>query len=292
MTQVRSQTLNRLSGRSERIDPQRGIVWQDRIPHFQGEELMVSCSQKRGFTLIELLVVIAIIAILAAILFPVFAQAREKARMASCLSNLKQLGTATQMYAQDYDETMAAWTFANYPNGLWGSPEWNNYGWDYAFFFWQPYLKNVQVYTCPSATDNFAGATNNATYPRFNMSYGYSEYIYNKGNGNSKLSVLANNQYGVANIVVIAESAFGGIFNDWDNSNTGGVNQIPTNYLSRVALANNGPNGRIPRHNGSQFVFADGHAKYFPLGKIRCPQPNGNTGQFPIVNPNAASQLQ
>src|SRR5438445_10640700 len=66
--------------------------------------------RKSGFTLIELLVVIAIIAILAAILFPVFARARESARRATCLSNLKQLGTAFQMYAQDYDET--------YPSGL------------------------------------------------------------------------------------------------------------------------------------------------------------------------------
>src|SRR5579862_2997773 len=69
-------------------------------------------SQKRGsghgFTLIELLVVIAIIAILAAILFPVFAQAREKARQASCQSNLKQLGLAFLMYAEDYDETLLA----------------------------------------------------------------------------------------------------------------------------------------------------------------------------------------
>src|SRR5437762_3834341 len=64
----------------------------------------VMSSRKRGFTLIELLVVIAIIAILAAILFPVFAQARESARKTSCLSNVRQLGTAYQMYLQDYDE--------------------------------------------------------------------------------------------------------------------------------------------------------------------------------------------
>jgi prepilin-type N-terminal cleavage/methylation domain-containing protein len=64
---------------------------------------------RRGFTLIELLVVIAIIAILAAILFPVFAQAREQARKSMCLSNCKQLGTAMQMYAQDYDDMLPGW---------------------------------------------------------------------------------------------------------------------------------------------------------------------------------------
>ena len=67
---------------------------------------MSSKNHRSGFTLIELLVVIAIIAILAAILFPVFAQAREKARQTTCLSNMKQLGTALLMYSQDYDETL------------------------------------------------------------------------------------------------------------------------------------------------------------------------------------------
>ena len=97
----------------------------------------------RGFTLIELLVVIAIIAILAAILFPVFAQAREAARKASCVSNLKQLGLGVGMYTQDYDGT--------YPYWNWGT----NYGgrgnmqslWHVAIF---PYVKNTGVYSCPS----------------------------------------------------------------------------------------------------------------------------------------------
>jgi len=100
---------------------------------------------KRGFTLIELLVVIAIIAILAAILFPVFAKAREKARQTSCLSNLKQLGLGAIQYAQDYDER---WVRYRYPNP---------YFWPHKL---EPYLKNTQILTCPSrkTTANGYGA--------------------------------------------------------------------------------------------------------------------------------------
>lgn len=93
---------------------------------------------KRAFTLIELLVVIAIIAILAAILFPVFAQAREKARQTSCLSNLKQYSLANLMYVQDYDETFPMSAYLNVTC--------------VATFYWAvaPYVKNNQITQCPS----------------------------------------------------------------------------------------------------------------------------------------------
>jgi prepilin-type N-terminal cleavage/methylation domain-containing protein/prepilin-type processing-associated H-X9-DG protein len=109
-------------------------------------------SSSVGFTLIELLVVIAIIAILAAILFPVFAQAREKARMGACLSNMKQIGTGLMMYVQDYDET---YPYCRFHGNLNLGPA-NKPGTDKGVVIdsWRnaiaPYLKNIDVLGCPS----------------------------------------------------------------------------------------------------------------------------------------------
>ena len=101
-------------------------------------------TQKPGFTLIELLVVIAIIAILAAILFPVFAQARERARMSNCVSNMKQIGTSLMMYAQDYDETLPVQE--NQVPKFWLDSAATNYCRGIL-----PYSKNKQIYKCPSS---------------------------------------------------------------------------------------------------------------------------------------------
>jgi prepilin-type N-terminal cleavage/methylation domain-containing protein/prepilin-type processing-associated H-X9-DG protein len=124
--------------------------------------------KQRGFTLIELLVVIAIIAILAAILFPVFAQAREKARGAACLSNGKQMATALTMYAQDYDERLPrVWT----PNG----------GKDNAARDWkndiEPYVKNVDVYRCPTRRAQWPGYGYNVWFAT-NTGIGLQEIQY------------------------------------------------------------------------------------------------------------------
>jgi len=131
-------------------------------------------GKKRAFTLIELLVVIAIIAILAAILFPVFAQAREKARQTSCLSNLKQINLAWQMYLQDYDEVMAPFwiNHVNDPN-IGANTQW----------WWpkltEPYIKNWAIYRCPSGQDPNAewGGGPNAWYAN-QMRHSHLGYNY------------------------------------------------------------------------------------------------------------------
>ncbi|MES2465038.1 MAG: DUF1559 domain-containing protein [Armatimonadota bacterium] len=134
-------------------------------------------SRRYGFTLIELLVVIAIIAILASILFPVFAQAREKARQASCLSNTKQLGLAFLAYSQDYDEAFVPYSTTlptNVPNAEGGTTpylRWNA--------LIQPYAKSLGIFTCPSAsaTNSVIGNTASGTANTEYGSYGINSAV-------------------------------------------------------------------------------------------------------------------
>jgi prepilin-type N-terminal cleavage/methylation domain-containing protein/prepilin-type processing-associated H-X9-DG protein len=140
---------------------------------------------RAGFTLIELLVVIAIIAILAAILFPVFAQAREKARAATCQSNLKQCGTALMMYVQDYDESFPLYDFyGGRYGGVYtqpaearpGNPEGRRGTWTTAV---QPYVKNWRVFGCPSCSIYPFGGPINPGFEEFPISYTMNGLVSN-----------------------------------------------------------------------------------------------------------------
>lgn len=243
--------------------------------------------RRSGFTLIELLVVIAIIAILAAILMPVFAQAREKARLTSCLNNCKQVGLAMQMYAQDYDEGLpyTAVYGANHPVYQMG------YGWSMWVPLIDPYLKNKQVWGCPSGRIQMAGPAND----RILVNLGYNEYIFHNSGGWAKLAALSNVPAGVAGVAVISDSSLGGIFHDWGNYDIGQKpiqGEEPRWGMHRIKCANGYSAGTGTfgvcnhRHQGggANVVFADGHAKNVPGGRI-----NGGVDlpcERPVIRPD------
>ncbi len=207
-------------------------------------------APRPGFTLIELLVVIAIIAILAAILFPVFAKAREKARQASCQSNLKQIGLAVLMYTQDYDEC--------FPPSYYYGPGWNpEYAWDFTLDWstWPPtvtlgllgpYTKNAQINGCPSFSAEswgrpYTGYAYNTTY----IGHGQYEPI----TAPSKLAAVQR----PSETVLLCDSAF----------SLGGAVSA-NNYLRAPGDPSYpwiGPNVHF-RHNGAADVaYCDGHVK-------------------------------
>ena len=197
--------------------------------------------RRKGFTLIELLVVIAIIAILAAILFPVFARAREKARQTSCLSNLKQMGLAVMMYVGDYDDCYPAcqhplavpFIYRGYthPNLLW-------------YMAIEPYHKNVQIFNCPSSSTRWYGQYTGDTR------YGANLNIVRNNVSCNMSSIMKP-----AETIVIGES-------DWTHSTAdyGWSNSWMLTYWPHVSRF-------IPqRHNeGANITFCDGHAKWYKV---------------------------
>ncbi|PQV64349.1 prepilin-type cleavage/methylation domain-containing protein [Abditibacterium utsteinense] len=239
----------------------------------------VSHGVKKGFTLIELLVVIAIIAILAAILFPVFGRARENARRSSCQSNLKQIGLGILQYTQDYDET--------FPNIVSNSEPY--YGWVQLI---NPYIKSYQLFQCPS--EPTSGSTNivHAYYPDKNVSMSaadHTDYGYNGLAADPPGSGLTG-----AKIAQMQQPSVGILINDQNPTLDGGYDGATmgmqryaetTAYLNGVGSGaycyglipaasmatgdcgdrvtiDRGPNGASRRHlESANYLFADGHVK-------------------------------
>lgn len=210
-----------------------------------------------GFTLIELLVVIAIIAILAAILFPVFARARENARKSTCQSNLKQIAMGMIQYVQDYDERMPHCRYTpddfRAPSAYTGTPltpSWPQ--------FIAPYLKNTGVLKCPSddrARPHYTNGANNMELWSYGRNYGY----FNGAKKNAA-DALALSEIAVpSDTIMIGEgdncNRIGPRSVDWPgNGNVSVDAKISTQLLE-------------PRHmDGMNFAFFDGHVKWFRHG--------------------------
>lgn len=219
-----------------------------------------STPHRSAFTLIELLVVIAIIAILAAILFPVFAQARSKARQANCLSNMKQIGLGIMMYAQDYDET---YPISNYPFGT------NNQSWQ---FFVDPYIragfpqavvdsvnKRLSVFYCPDY--------DKSGYDRPSSSYNSNFFVMGAQDSNM---AAANRAFAKslaalnapAQVVLLAESRGNCVWTEGIDTTLPGPGTRRT--CSQAYLV-----GRNRHSEGSVYAFVDGHAKWH-----RAPSPS------------------
>ncbi|MEN6642414.1 MAG: DUF1559 domain-containing protein [Armatimonadia bacterium] len=204
---------------------------------------------RRGFTLIELLVVIAIIAILASILFPVFAKAREKARQSSCLSNVKQLVVGCISYAQDYDEQLP---YEDLDINGSGSEDAGDMSWRSMVL---PYCKNVQIYQCPS-NKNPGTPIYNGAAGDYDQKAGYAINVQHWGTG------APTPPYGAS--LGQAEDASSVVFL-WESTGTYEIG-IESNSHGDVRS-----DAAAKRHNdGQNCAFIDGHAKWFKPAAL-CP---------------------
>ena len=246
---------------------------------------------KKGFTLIELLVVIAIIAILAAILFPVFAQAREKARATSCLSNCKQIGTALQLYVDDYDETLPCYTYSferkdvSGDNRIHGGKDTGfrmclsmsaptkvsvNTGSNvpYADDLWcwidavYPYVKNPMCFVCPSCTKTYKLSDNNTYYA---LGYGYNLQLTGPVTNYNEISM--EKPYSMSGIKNTAQIVFCGDTYVGKNGNyiRGWAFIIPGIVHGYWQKDSNGKAvySGIKHNEGQNYTFVDGHAKFY-----------------------------
>ena len=225
-------------------------------------------ATRRGFTLIELLVVIAIIAILAAILFPVFARARENARRASCSSNLKQIGLGLIQYSQDYDEQLPPAWIGN--NGVFpGNARWMD--------VMQPYVKSIQLFNCPSSSQPVYNPASSNTQPG---GYSMNATYYDASVGSPPTPIFdvpAESSKNLASIPAPSTTIWvadgGGYNNDFQTAwaNIGSQN-VPGVGLGGFTYLQDIPDRHL---NTSNVLFCDGHVKALKMGALTEKAPAG-----------------
>jgi prepilin-type N-terminal cleavage/methylation domain-containing protein/prepilin-type processing-associated H-X9-DG protein len=235
---------------------------------------MIRKLSRKGFTLIELLVVVAIISLLAAILFPVFARARENARRASCMSNLKQIALGFRMYIQDYDEKLPTWNGSSATSANVTAS--NTYGWADSL---QPYLKSTQIFQCPSdssSANSFTSALGGLT-PDPSKS-GYTDYWMNITASNISDASFNSPSTTVLLGEVLGNDSSGTYWNSTSQAYAAGGASVAAGGPANEQYACNGTEATTPlsssflasgfdsaisRHlTGSNIAFADGHVKW------------------------------
>lgn len=260
--------------------------------------MVAPLKRGNGFTLIELLVVIAVLATLAAILFPVFAAARARARQAMCLSNLKQLGSAVLMYAQDWDETfpfVGGQSHRVNPSIDWGK---NTWVYNDVYVVLQPYVKNFKVFYCPDR-NRFVPASGDFSRPGplTNEVWGYG-YHWSSGYGppgnRNSLWLRGDGCVGPDNGRFLPGRPLSRVAQPATFPVMGDTGDTPRQTLQTACYdtrtkPSSGWNADLPegaRHlGGNNFVFADGHAKWFKLNPTLV-DPYGVGVTTPSVLPN------
>jgi prepilin-type N-terminal cleavage/methylation domain-containing protein/prepilin-type processing-associated H-X9-DG protein len=218
-----------------------------------------------GFTLIELLVVIAIIAILAAILFPVFGRARENARRTSCLSNLKQMGLGILQYTQDYDERFPlVWADMNGSAVDTFTPDVDK-GWAEVI---QPYIKSEQILQCPSEPTGLPDAKFYKTLEQRGGRSTFNDYFYNWVLGpNQTGGSIAPYNYISATQSQVANATVSLMVGDYSSFNSGNYLAGGSSTANIGGVTGAGPafwnlGGRRRHLEGATYLFCDGHAKW------------------------------